>query len=112
MFRNNEIAGILNFLVVFICKNEGRISVKIGTLWVERHYMNNFCYILLLYTFFSACTLFAYLHWWNRHRFHQYIGETEMFPPIVMKLKTGRTNNHISQIFFYINSTNLLVEDG
>jgi hypothetical protein len=25
-----------------------------------------------------------------------------MFPPKVMKLKTGRTNNHISQIFFIL----------
>jgi hypothetical protein len=34
--------------------------------------------------------------------YHQSNGGTEMFPPLVMEMQTGSTNNHISHIFFVL----------
>jgi hypothetical protein len=34
--------------------------------------------------------------------FHQCIDGTDMFPPTVMQMHTGSTNNHVSQIFFVL----------
>jgi len=34
--------------------------------------------------------------------FHQCIDGTDMFPPTVLEMQTGSTNNHVSQIFFVL----------
>jgi hypothetical protein len=34
--------------------------------------------------------------------YHECIRVTDMFPPLVVQMHTGSTNNHISQIFFLL----------
>jgi hypothetical protein len=34
--------------------------------------------------------------------YHQCFGGNNTVPPLVMEIKTGSTNNHISQIFFVL----------
>jgi hypothetical protein len=53
----------------------------------------------------AAPTLFVSFHhylYWLNWQCSQCIGGTDMLPPLVMKMPTGSTNKHISQILFVL----------